>query len=127
MATRAASRLALLRPSRYRPRMMATRLLQLCPFRVILTGGRLPPPSEFTTSSGISNPRIGSGGSTVVRTITIDAPSSSESSIDTRKEYVVSPASNPVVGGPFLSAQLQHYEAQPIEDVGQVRLKGSRA
>src|SRR5215467_3046811 len=89
---------------------------------------RLPPPSEFTTSSGISSPRIGSGGSTVVRnphhrrTLQPVGPSTLTSislappparyvplpervsSIGTRKEYVVGPASHTVVRGPFLSA-----------------------
>src|SRR5262245_57504963 len=43
--TPAARRLALLRPSRLRPRMMATRLLHECPLIVMDTAGRLPRPA----------------------------------------------------------------------------------
>jgi hypothetical protein len=64
VATSAACRLAVLRPSRQRPRMMATRLFQECPLIMMVTAGRLPPPSAATTSGGISKPLMGSTGST---------------------------------------------------------------
>jgi hypothetical protein len=70
----AACRFALLKPSRQRPRMIATRLRHVCPLMVILTGGRLPAPSDATTSGGSSSPLIGSGGSTTARNFTIASP-----------------------------------------------------
>jgi hypothetical protein len=45
-------------------RMIATLLFQECPLIVMVTAGRLPPPSASTTSGGTSKPLIGSGGST---------------------------------------------------------------
>src|SRR5262245_30988276 len=50
---------------------MATLLLQECPLIVMVTFGRLPPPSASTTFSGTSNPLMGSGGSTSVRNFMI--------------------------------------------------------
>jgi hypothetical protein len=46
------------------PRMMATLLFHECSLIVMLTAGRLLPPSASTTSGGTSKPLIGSGGST---------------------------------------------------------------
>lgn len=64
VTTPAACRLALLKPIRCRPRMMAILLLQECPLIVMVTVGRLPPPRPSTTSRGTSSPLMGSGGST---------------------------------------------------------------
>src|SRR5207302_8870245 len=52
VATPVACRLALLRPSRLRPRMIATLLRHECPLIVIITLGRLPPPNASTTRWG---------------------------------------------------------------------------
>src|SRR5262249_13163458 len=71
VSTPAACRLALLRPSRKRPRMTATLLFHECPLIVIVTLGRLPWPSDSTTSGGTSNPLMCSGGSTWVRNFMI--------------------------------------------------------
>src|SRR6516225_4161932 len=51
--------------------MMATLLFHECPLIVMVTAGRLPPPSPSTTSGGISRPLIGSGGSTYDRNFII--------------------------------------------------------
>jgi hypothetical protein len=40
-------------------------------FMVMITGARLVFPSACTTSSGVSSPRMGSGGSTMARNFTI--------------------------------------------------------
>jgi hypothetical protein len=50
---------------------MATRLFYECPLIVMVTAGRLPLPSASTTLRGTSRPRMGSGGSTCVRTFIV--------------------------------------------------------
>src|SRR5262249_7366861 len=89
-ATPAACRLALLRPSRNRPRITATLLLHECPLIVMITGGRLPPPSASTTSGGTSSPRIGSGGSTWARNFMLCSSPSCQ--LATRVSIPVRPA-----------------------------------
>src|SRR4029450_7787863 len=54
--------------------MIASLLFHECPLIVIVTLGRLPWPSDSTTSGGTSNPLIGSGRSTVVRNFMSSAP-----------------------------------------------------
>src|SRR5262245_18651173 len=51
--------------------MIATRLFHECPLIVMVTGGRLPPPSASTSSGGTSKPLMGSGGSTCDRNFII--------------------------------------------------------
>jgi hypothetical protein len=68
---RAASRVALLRPSRQRPRMIATRLRQEWPLMVMITLGRLPAPSASTTCGGTFSPLMGWFGSTWDRNFTV--------------------------------------------------------
>src|SRR5215475_12337833 len=51
--------------------MIATLLFHECPLIVMVTAGRLPPPSASTTSGGTSRPRMGSGGSTQDRNFII--------------------------------------------------------
>ena len=51
--------------------MMATLLFHACPLIVMVTAGRLPPPSASTTSGGTSRPLMGSGGSTYDRNFII--------------------------------------------------------
>src|SRR6516165_7161192 len=51
--------------------MMATLLFHECPLIVMITAGRLPPPSASTTSGGTSRPLMGSGGSTYDRNFII--------------------------------------------------------
>ena len=45
--------------------MIATLLFQECPLIVMITAGRLPPPTASATSGGTSKPLMSSGGSTV--------------------------------------------------------------
>jgi hypothetical protein len=51
--------------------MIATRLFHVCPLMVMTTVARLLFASTCTTSSGISSPRLGSGGSMVAGNFTI--------------------------------------------------------
>ena len=53
--------------------MMATLLFHECPLIVIVTLGRLPPPSASTIPGGTSSPLIGSGGSTQARRLILSS------------------------------------------------------